>query len=246
MKKLIAIVCLPFVAALLWAQSAKIEGSLTAAASAVMDWSTAAVTRPFALFSSDPGTCTAGKDYYTNNSGTPVLKLCTATNTWANVGGSGGGAFVGSCPTFTTTLSSGGVTMCTISIPANSLAAGAAFTMEGLFLATNNYKVSVFLGATEIMRPVDTNNTWGGYTIYFRNAYQNASGVQNSQTVLPLLSWYNNISYQYSEAPTIFMTEHLTGTYPETPTGVNMANAQTLTVVMSAASAGSGTPTVSR
>ena len=52
MKKLIAIVCLPFVAALLWAQSAKIEGSLTAAASAVMDWSTAAVTRPFALFSS--------------------------------------------------------------------------------------------------------------------------------------------------------------------------------------------------
>lgn len=33
MKKLIAIGCLPFVVALLWAQSAKIEGSLTAAAS---------------------------------------------------------------------------------------------------------------------------------------------------------------------------------------------------------------------
>ena len=131
--------------------------------------------------------------------------------------------------------------MCTISIPANSLAAGSSFVMEGLVSAVQNYKVSVFLGATEIMRPVDTNNTWGGYQIYFRNAYQNATGVQNSQTVLPLFNWYNNVGYVYGQAPQIFMTEHLTGSYPETPTGVNMVNAQTLTVVMSAASAGSGT-----
>ena len=66
---------------------AKLNGSTTAASGSTQDNSTATVTRPVVSAASDPATCTAGKDMYINTASTPVVKLCTATNTWTAVGG---------------------------------------------------------------------------------------------------------------------------------------------------------------
>lgn len=54
----------------------------------VADLTAAAITRSIKSGASDPATCTLGKDLFINTSSTPVIKLCTATNTWTALGSS--------------------------------------------------------------------------------------------------------------------------------------------------------------
>lgn len=60
----------------------------TANAAAIYDLTAAAITRSIKSGASDPATCTSGKDLFINTSSTPVIKLCTATNTWTALGSS--------------------------------------------------------------------------------------------------------------------------------------------------------------
>ena len=60
----------------------------TANASAIYDLTASAITRSIKSGASDPATCTSGKDLFINTSSTPVVKLCTATNTWTALGSS--------------------------------------------------------------------------------------------------------------------------------------------------------------
>ena len=60
----------------------------TANAAAIYDLTAAAITRAIKSGASDPATCTSGKDLFINTSSTPVIKLCTATNTWTALGSS--------------------------------------------------------------------------------------------------------------------------------------------------------------
>jgi len=54
------------------------------------DFSGASVTRPAQSGTSNPSTCTPGKDMFINTSSTPQLELCSAANTWSAVGASSG------------------------------------------------------------------------------------------------------------------------------------------------------------
>lgn len=65
--------------------------SITGQSGSTYDLSGGGITRPVKSGSSDPATCTAGKDMFINTAGTPTLKLCTVTNTWSQITGSGGG-----------------------------------------------------------------------------------------------------------------------------------------------------------
>ncbi len=58
----------------------------------VADLTAAAITRSIKSGASDPATCTSGKDLFINTSSTPVVKLCTATNTWTALGSTGSAA----------------------------------------------------------------------------------------------------------------------------------------------------------
>lgn len=60
----------------------------TANAASIYDLTAAAITRSIKSGASDPATCTSGKDLFINTSSTPVIKLCTATNTWTALGSS--------------------------------------------------------------------------------------------------------------------------------------------------------------
>jgi len=64
----------------------------TANAAAIYDLTASAITRSIKSGASDPATCTSGKDLFINTSSTPVVKLCTATNTWTTLGSSGSAA----------------------------------------------------------------------------------------------------------------------------------------------------------
>ena len=87
MKKLIAsALFLVFMAVLpIAAQTAKTNGSTTNLGT--QDSSGAAHTSPATVGASDPAACVVGA-IHVNTASTPIVKLCTATNTWTAVGGS--------------------------------------------------------------------------------------------------------------------------------------------------------------
>ena len=70
-------------------------GGLTTDPGAPVDFSASTVTTPTAVGTSLPGTCTVGQQFFkSNNSAGTELYLCTATNTWTQVTGGGGGGMI--------------------------------------------------------------------------------------------------------------------------------------------------------
>ena len=178
------------------------------------------------------------------NSGATGAGLCNdangnATTSGCSGGGSGGSALNYSCGGVSNTMTGSDVTMC--SFPGVSLAAGACLTFQGMVEAAQNYVFKINVGSTTVSIPVGSNNTWGGYYVSWATMYCNNPGVQNAQTLNPLWGFYQT-NYGYGGAPTSYWAEDLIGTgpYPWTPTAVNWATAQTLSVTMNAAS-GTGT-----
>jgi hypothetical protein len=179
------------------------------------------------------------------NSGATGAGLCNDANGNATTSGcsSGGGSPATptnySCGGVGNTMTGSDVTMCSFS--GVSLAAGACLTFQGMVQAAQNYILKINVGSTTVSIPVGSNNTWGGYYISWATMYCNNPGVQNAQTLSPLWGFYQS-NYGYGQSPTSYWAEDLIGTgpYPWTPTAVNWAAPQTLSVTMNAAS-GTGT-----
>ena len=176
------------------------------------------------------------------NSGASGAGLCNDANGNTTTSGcSGGGSAPAnySCAGVSNTMTGSDVTMCSFS--GVSLAAGACLTFQGIVEAAQNYVLKINAGTTTISIPVGSNNTWGGFYVSWASMYCNNSGVQNAQSLNPLWGFYQN-NYAYGFSPVSFWAEDPVGSglYPSTPTAVNWAAAQTLSVTMNAAS-GTGT-----
>ena len=100
--RLLAAVCL--CASLAFAQ--KRTSGITTISGSAIDFSGATTTKPFAVGSSDPASCSEGEAFY--NSTSNLFKICTATNTWEAPTG-GGSTYVAG--------SSGGITINTAANP---------------------------------------------------------------------------------------------------------------------------------
>jgi hypothetical protein len=178
------------------------------------------------------------------NSGATGAGLCNDANGNATTSGCSGGGSPASPPNYScggvnNTMTGSDVTMCSFS--GVSLAAGACLTFQGMVEAAQSYVVKINIGSTTVSIPVGSNNTWGGYYVSWASMYCNNPAVQNAQTLNPLWGFYQS-NYGYGANPTPFWSEDLTGVgpYPWTPTAVNWATAQTISMTMNAAG-GTGT-----
>jgi hypothetical protein len=114
----------------------------------------------------DPATCSVG-ELFVNTASTPVLKLCTAANTWTATGsgGSGGGgggggssSTVGQIRTLATGSSSAScpasqTTLASYTVPAATLAAGDVLDIRAVWKKTGSANIGqlkIFFGAQQV------------------------------------------------------------------------------------------------
>jgi hypothetical protein len=106
----------------------------------------------------DPATCSIG-ELFVNTASTPVLKLCTAANTWTATGsGGGGGSTVGQVRTLATGTSSAScpsspTTLASYTVPAATLAAGDVLDIRVVWRKTgtaNIGQMKIFFGAQQV------------------------------------------------------------------------------------------------